>query len=91
MNASKSAGHNTRGSLLLRLGSSGDAMNAFIAALTFDPYNVQALYNKALVHKQRGEATKSVETLEQLLRIDKSHDLAKKALQNIKQLYTRQQ
>lgn len=88
LNSSKSSAHNTRGSLLLRLGSSIEAGHAFTTALTFDPTNTNALYNKALIYKRAGEVTKSVKTLQELLRIDSSHDLARRALQELNQFYS---
>ncbi len=46
--------------------------------------NTNALYNLALVYKQRGEVTKSVHTLEALLQVDGSHVIAKGALHELK-------
>ena len=84
LNDSTSPGHNSRGSLLLRIGRHGDAVAEFRRSLELNPTNTNALYNLALAYRQRGEVGKSEQMLEAVLRADSSHKLAQTAIHELR-------
>ncbi|WP_076861252.1 tetratricopeptide repeat protein [Bradyrhizobium mercantei] len=53
--------HTTRAQVLARSGKLDEAMAEFEQALTADPYNIQALYGRALIYQSRGQHQQAID------------------------------
>jgi len=53
--------HVTRGQVLAHSGKLDEAMTEFEQALTADPYNIQALYGRALIYQGRGQHQQAID------------------------------
>lgn len=53
--------HATRGQALARSGKTDEALAEFDAALAADPYNIQALYGRALIYQGHGQHQQAIE------------------------------
>jgi Tfp pilus assembly protein PilF len=53
--------HTTRGQILAHSGKFDEALAEFEQALTADPYNIQALYGRALIYQGRGQHQQAID------------------------------
>jgi Tfp pilus assembly protein PilF len=60
-NVSEAQGYAGQGQMLARSGNSDEAMAQFEKALAIDPYNVQALYGRGLIHQGEKRHQEAIE------------------------------
>ena len=79
--------HNSLGAVLLKRGESRSAIQSFKKAATLNKTSTTADYNLALVYASLGEDMLALQTLEKVLSVETSHDLARKQLEQIRKRY----
>ncbi|MBR0756031.1 tetratricopeptide repeat protein [Bradyrhizobium jicamae] len=60
-NISDAQGHATRGQVLVHSGKTEEALAEFGQALATDPYNIQALYGRALIFQAQGQHQQAID------------------------------
>lgn len=60
-NISDARGHATRGQVLVHSGKTEEALSEFDQALATDPYNIQALYGRALIYQAQGQHQQAID------------------------------
>ena len=78
--------HTTRGTLLMKMRSYGEAKLAFEQALYCEPQNANHLFNLALAHESMGNKAVAMEILQHALVIDHTHKLAQNHLTKLTSL-----
>ena len=77
--------HNSKGSVLHKMGRILDAKAAFEEAIRWNPHYANAHFNLGLVLYQTGNVTGSIHQFQTTLRIDPNHTMARLQLQNMKE------
>ena len=77
--------HNSKGSVLHRMGRMLDAKSAFEEAIRCNPNYANAHFNLGLVLYQTGNLTGSIHEFRTTIRIDPNHTMARLQLQNMKE------
>lgn len=77
--------HNSKGSVLHKMGRILEAKAAFQEAIRWNPNYANAHFNLGLVLYQTGNKTSALQEFQKTLKIDPNHTMAKLQLQNMQQ------